>query len=81
MSTEYYSDDYFYVDVSTDGGWSWTNVWQVHDLNQSTWKQEMVDLSDYQSSQVKIRFSLVSDETGTADGCYIDDIEVFELSP
>jgi hypothetical protein len=79
MSTAYYSDDYFYVDVSTDGGFTWTNIWTKHDHNQSTWTHEMIDVSSYKSSQVKIRFRLITDETGVADGCYIDDVELRDL--
>jgi hypothetical protein len=78
MSTEYYSDDYIYVDVSTDGGLDWETVWTAHDLNQSTWKQEMIDLSPYISSDFKVRFRFFSDETGVAGGWTIDDIEIRE---
>ncbi|MGD9369522.1 MAG: immune inhibitor A, partial [Desulfobacteraceae bacterium] len=78
-STHSYSDEYNYVDVSTDGGMTWTNIWSKHDLNQSTWVQEMIDLTPYISSQVKIRFRFVSDESYVADGWYIDDVEVSEF--
>jgi bacillopeptidase F (M6 metalloprotease family) len=79
MSTDYYSDDYVYVDVSSDGGWNWTNIWTQHDHNQSTWRQVKLDLSVYMTNQVKIRFRLASDETGAADGFSIDDVEIREF--
>ncbi|HQP02073.1 MAG TPA: hypothetical protein PK337_07225, partial [Bacteroidia bacterium] len=47
------------VKISTDGGSTWTNLYQ-HDNNNSTfgaWTQNTIDLSAYVNSTVKIRFA------------------------
>ncbi|MCD4812009.1 choice-of-anchor J domain-containing protein [bacterium] len=79
MTYAYSSNDHIYVEVSDDGGWTWHELWHRQNLNQSTWKKELVDLSAYKTSQVKIRFRLVSDNEGTNDGWYIDDVEIREF--
>ncbi|MDX9711550.1 MAG: M14 family zinc carboxypeptidase [Ignavibacteriaceae bacterium] len=43
---------------------------------QSTWVNEMMDLSNYNSNQVKLRFELKSDYTVNRDGWYVDDIGI-----
>jgi immune inhibitor A len=83
--------DYGYVQVSTDGGASWTNL--ASNLSTSTdphsqnlgngitgesrgWVDGHVDLSAYQGRSVKIRFSYVCDAYTYGDGWYIDLISV-----
>ena len=71
--------DYLYVEVSSDGGFSWQTVQTLyHSQYQSTWTQEMIDLSPYISSSVKIRFRLREFPGYVADGWYIDDVEIRE---
>ena len=72
--------DYIYVEVSTDGGFNWTNELPTigNRMYQSTWTQVMIDLSSYKTSSVRIRFRLRETETYTSDGWYIDNIEIKE---
>ena len=72
--------DWGFVDVSTDGGASWTTVYFV--TGQSVnWKYEKIDLSGCASmSGVRIRFRVKSNESGRYDGWYLDDICIGEAT-
>jgi hypothetical protein len=69
--------EYIALDVSTDGGSTWTNNVRRINGNQSpenVWVQESVDLTPYRSSNLRIRFrALVSDsvEDGNVDNVRI----------
>ena len=69
--------EYIALDVSTDGGTTWTNNVRRINGNQSpenVWVQESVDLTPYRSSNLRIRFrALVSDsvEDGNVDNVRI----------
>ena len=72
-------NDYGYVQVSTDGGFSWITLEDYVYITISTWKFVQIDLSDYKTSEVKIRFRLRADgDAYVGDGWYIDDVEVKE---
>jgi carboxypeptidase T len=89
--------DYGQVEVSTNGGLTWLplegkltnlgtgsfqpNGQPVYDGLKNTWEREEMDLSDYISDQVKIRFKLVSDGFVNRDGWYIDDIGILIYVP
>jgi hypothetical protein len=68
--------DYGYVEYSLDGGSTWLSPAKYTGL-QSTWTQESLALpeADNQPS-VTFRFRLESDSGVTADGWYIDDVEL-----
>ena len=84
--------DYGQVEVSTNNGSTWTplsglyttpgsGLFQptgepLYDGILSTWVNETMDLSNYNSSQVKLRYELKSDVSVTEDGWYIDDIGI-----
>jgi hypothetical protein len=84
--------DYGQVDVSTNNGGSWIpiegeytepgvgsfqpNGEPLYDGVQSTWVKEEISLSNYNSSQFKVRFQLKSDLNVTRDGWYVDDIGI-----
>jgi len=69
--------DYIYVEISTDGGWTWSELKSRYsDKYQSTWTLEQINLSDYKTSQVKIRFRLRETGSSESDGWYIDDVEI-----
>lgn len=73
-------NDYIYVEISTDGGFNWSAIYSHHRDTDVTWHQEQIDLSSYKTSDVKIRFRLVSDgDTSVWDGWYVDDVEIKEL--
>jgi uncharacterized protein YjdB len=73
------SPDYGYVQVSQDCGITWTTLKQYGVVNQTSWLQEIIDLSLYVGKSVLIRFALRDDyNSATADGWTIDDIEIHE---
>ncbi len=77
--------DFGHVEVSTDGGNTWTEV-ASYTGNLTHWEFESIDLSAFCGmSDVRIRFRLTSDGAVTEDGWYIDDLKVVssmvDLSP
>ena len=73
--------DYGYVDASTDGGTTWTELTHYTNTIQSTWTYEQLDLRAYQETPVLIRFRLQDNGDGhyNANGWDIDDVEIREL--
>ncbi len=84
--------DYAQVLISTNNGANWTplqgqytnpgtgsfqpNGEPLYDGTQLTWVHETIDISDYTGSQIKLRFHLISDQSITEDGFYVDNISV-----
>ena len=84
--------DYVQIQISTDGGTTYTplcgrytkpgskNQQQgqaLYDADQNFWVKEQINLDDYAGlSNLKIRFKLVSDANDVADGFYFDDISI-----
>jgi len=84
--------DYGQVEVSTNNGGSWIplegehtesgvgsfqpNGEPLYDGVQSAWIKEEISLTNYNSSQFKVRFQLRSDVSVTRDGWYVDDIGI-----
>lgn len=67
------------VEISADGGTTWTPVLPSYSGEQASWLREQVDLTDYAGEpDVRIRFRLVSDESVTRDGWYVDDVVIGE---
>lgn len=67
--------DYANVQVSGNGGTSWTTV-ASYNGTLSTWTQVSIDLGAYVGQNLLLRFQLTSDSNTTADGWYIDDLEI-----
>ena len=68
--------DYGYVEISTNGGASWTNLGSFTGF-QSIWTKAVIDLSSYVgNSSVKIRFRLLTDGDLGVDGWYVDDVQI-----
>jgi len=73
--------DYCYVEVSTNGGSSWTQV-ASYSGQQSDWTEETIDLDAYAGTAgFKVRFILDSDGWIQKDGWYVDDVHVFADQP
>ncbi|MBI4685798.1 MAG: hypothetical protein HY755_11460 [Nitrospirae bacterium] len=73
--------DHGYVEISQDGGSTWSTIKSIACSTQNTWSYEQIDLSSYKTSSVKIRFRLSSDgDENVGDGWYIDDVEIKDLS-
>ena len=68
--------DYGYIDISTDGGATWTSVASFTGT-MDHWKLENIDLSPFcGNSNVQIRFRLVSDMSYNENGWFVDDVKV-----
>ncbi|HQO88239.1 MAG TPA: hypothetical protein PKX84_11345, partial [Bacteroidia bacterium] len=68
------------VKISTDGGSTWTNLYQ-HDNNNSTfgaWTQNTIDLSAYVNSTVKIRFASNSNYRSGICDQGIDEFSIYD---
>ena len=74
------NNDFGYIEVSTDGGTAWTREYFVTGASTS-WVKETLDLTAYAgSSEVLIRFRLVSNGSSVSDGWYVDDVSIAETS-
>jgi len=82
--------DYFYAQVSTDGGFEFTNLANDMTTNfnpnntnvgngitgfSGDWVQAKFDLSAYDGQQIIIRLSYFTDNFSLEEGVYLDDIE------
>ncbi len=86
--------DYAYVEVSTDGGETWTILKGNHTTDENPvgnsyghgytgasngWLEERVDLTPFVGSKVLIRFEYITDDAVYEDGFAIDDIAIPDL--
>jgi carboxypeptidase T len=86
--------DYTQVSISIDGGITfepqcglYTKAGNgnqdegqpLYDGTQTDWVKEQINLSDYLGQEIRIRFSLVSDNGVEEDGFYFDDLEVITI--
>ncbi len=68
--------DYMYVDVSSNGGISWTTIDSFDDTS-SVWTQYTYSLGGFVGyASVKVRFRFYSDVGWQQDGMYIDDVVI-----
>lgn len=78
--------DYGIVELSADGGQSWTELArydQAHDerwgdnvAGPTDWRHETIDLGAWVGQRVRVRFKLVSDTNLELDGWYVDNVRV-----
>jgi len=83
--------DFVQVKVSTNNGTSWTPLAgrytkpgspnqisgsPLYDGVQTSWVKEEIDLAPYVGQNIKIRFTLQSDNYTVADGFYFDDVSI-----
>ncbi|MCU0344153.1 MAG: immune inhibitor A, partial [Ignavibacterium sp.] len=84
--------DYGQVEISTNNGATFTpltgiyttsgsgsfqpNGEPLYDGTQTSWVNEIMDLSNYNTNQVKLKFELKTDESVTDDGWFVDDIGI-----
>lgn len=75
-SYEIHWGDQIYVEVSTDGGFTWTSVYD-NDGTDWDWESEVVDLTPYVGQLINLRFRLEAlNGDNNRDGWYIDNIEI-----
>jgi hypothetical protein len=87
--------DYGYVEVSTDGGTSWTILETPHSATTNPsgnaygpgytgqskgWIEERLDLSPYTGQEVLIRFEYVTDDAVNRAGWTVDDLSIPEIN-
>ena len=71
------SGDTGFVEINMDGGKGWERIYSALDSTQSEWTQVSVPLDSYTGhGNVKFRFHFTSDNTDTANGWYIDDVQI-----
>jgi len=70
--------DYGQVQISANGGSSWTQIAGNYDNDDNFWKKEEIDISGYvPNTDVKIRFYFHSNGDGNRnEGWYIDDVMI-----
>lgn len=66
--------DFATVRISANGG-AWTPV-VSYSGTMTTWTQAIIDLGAYAGQSLALRFQMATDEAVTADGWYIDDVEI-----
>lgn len=68
--------DYAYVEVSTDGGATWTIV-ASYTGHETRWTEKSVSLTAYSDqTALRLRFRLRTDSSVVYDGWYIDDVQI-----
>ncbi len=92
VETDY---DYAQALISTDNGANWIplqgqftnpgvgsqpNGEPLYDGAQLTWVHEIIDISDYSGSPIKLRFQLTSDVSLIEDGFYVDNIKIYSFN-
>jgi hypothetical protein len=66
--------DYSFVEIDNSSGW-WQTL-DVYNGNQPSWTQAAYSLAGYAGQTGRLRFRFVSDQSVTATGWYVDDIDV-----
>jgi len=65
------------VQVSTNGGFSWTTLDTWWGTSTGAWQQEVFDFRPYKTTGVRIRFYLhAGSDSSVMDGWHIDDVEI-----
>jgi len=87
--------DYAQFEISTDNGTTWipqcgkfttsaSNTQPagepLYDGRQTDWVLEEISLSDYLGETIRARFTLVTDNTMTLDGFYVDDLSFIKIN-
>jgi|GEM_PF-2978799 len=68
--------DYCYVQVSVNGGSTWTTIRSGVSGSSGGWILRDLDLSAYSGSAFKVRFWFHTDSNTVAEGWYLDEVEV-----
>jgi len=86
--------DYAYVQVSTDGGATWTILETAHGTSENPmeqafglgytgveleWLEESIDLSAYAGQEILLRFQVLTDFSTNREGIQLDDIAIPEI--
>ena len=70
------------VDVSTDGGSTWTNIFKKSGDQGNQWNNARVSLSSFDDTKIKLRFRFkVGNNTSFENDCAIDDVKIENAIP
>jgi len=90
-----YNFDFVQILISSDGGNTWIPMASNHSLIggdfqdtgnpvyhgfQNEWVHEMIPLTDFIGEQIKIQFTIQSDQAQNYDGFYFDDFHVVKIA-
>ena len=67
--------DYGYVEVSTDGGTTWSRALTVTGVD-TNWTEQRIDLSAHVGGTIGLRFRVQTNATSHLDGWFVDDIVI-----
>ena len=75
------------VEISTDGGFTWTEITRWTAVQYGSWSPARLDLTAYAGQSILLRFTLRDDggsapystDPSVSDGWYLDDLQVREL--
>ena len=67
------------VNISTDGGLTWTNAWSLSGDQGDQWLLGLIDLSTYGSGQIAVEFHMATGTSFTSDAA-LDMIQFSELA-
>lgn len=68
--------DFYFVQVSTDGGNTWPYEVFRDSKDEDFWDEESVDLSSFVGQRIRIRFGFSSDVSVSNYGWYVDDVSI-----
>ncbi len=70
-----------FVEVSINGGSTWSRLLSYNGTTPFTWEQVSLGLNSYcGNADVRIRFRIATDGSVTYDGWYIDDVAILDYS-
>ena len=73
------------VELTDDGGTTWTNIWSISGQQQTTqgaeWRQQVLSLSGLASDTIQVRFHATDLNTGFEGDICLDDISIFDCTP
>jgi hypothetical protein len=68
--------DFYFVQVSTDGGQTWPHEVFRDSVDEDFWDEEEVDLSQFVGQSIRIRFGFSADDSISNLGWYVDDVRI-----
>ena len=68
--------DFYFVEVSTDGGQTWPHEVYRDSADEDFWDEETVDLSRFVGQSIRVRFGFSSDASVSNFGWYVDDVRI-----
>ena len=72
-------EDFGYVEISTNQGNSWSQIFYITGFSHQNWHEEEIDLSSYvPMGELFIRFRIITNSSKKYDGWHIDDIAIHE---